>query len=191
MTEETIEVTDELESLKARADMMGIKYHPSTGVDKLRAKINNALSGGEESKDISNLNSGSNNYITGEEYKKLKDNERKKNAGRLIRINVTCMNPEKKNWEGEIISVGSAKLGTFKKFIPFNTIDGWHVPYIIYEALKERKCSVFHSVKDHLGQKIRKSKLISEFSIDVLPPLTTKELQELARRQAMAKSGDE
>lgn len=189
MTEEntTLEPT-ELDTLKARADMMGIKYHPKTGVEKLRAKIDNALGESNEKKEVQEAKEVK--MLTHKEFKKLKLAERKRNAAKLIRVNITCMNPEKKNWEGEIISVGSAKLGTFKKFIPFNTTDGWHVPHIIYEALKERKCSVFQTVKDHLGQKIRKAKLVPEFSIEVLPPLSKEELKDLAQRQAQAGSID-
>ena len=185
MTEQIQQPTEssELESLKARADLMGIKYHPNTGLDKLKAKVNNALSGGEEIKDIQSLSTGSKTYLTGEEFKRIQESNKKRNVNKLIRVRVTCMNPMKKEWEGEIISVGSSKLGTFKKYIPYNV--EWHVPKIIYEHLKERKCSVFHTVKDYRGQKVRKSKLVSEFSVETLPPLTAEELKDLAQRQAM------
>lgn len=189
---EEVILPNELETLKNRADMLKISYHPNIGVDKLREKVNSFLdkNNEEEKKVITGLNSGNADFIMHSDYKKLTTQQRKKRAASLIRINVTTMNPNKKEWEGEILSVGSAKLGTFKKFIPFNTIDGWHVPYIIYESMKEKKCSVFHTVKDHLGNKIRKSKLINEYSIEVLPQLTKDELKELAQRQAMSGSID-
>lgn len=37
-------VQDELASLKARADMLGIQYHPSIGLEKLKEKVNAAVS---------------------------------------------------------------------------------------------------------------------------------------------------
>lgn len=187
---EVVESSDELDALKARADLMGIKYHPNTGIDKLRAKINNALSGGEESKTITSLSKGTSEYISEEEFKKQEKSIRAREAGKLVRVRVTCMNPNKKDWEGEIISVGSAKLGTFKKFVPFNADEGWHVPKIIYDYMKDRKCSVFQTVKDSRGQKIRKAKMVNEFSIEVLPPLTKEEIKDLAQKQAMAGSVD-
>ena len=191
MTEQTQQPTEssELESLKARADMMGIKYHPNTGLDKLRAKVNNALSGGEENRDIKELSTGEKEYITGEEFKRILESNKKRDINKLIRVRVTCMNPMKKEWEGEIISVGSSKLGTFKKYIPYNV--EWHIPKIIYDHLKERKCSVFHTVRDARGQKVRKSKLVPEFSIETLPPLTPEELKDLAQRQAMSNGTSE
>ncbi len=181
-------VSDELETLKARADMMGIKYHHKEGVDKLKAKINNALSSEGLDKPESVKLTKNVKVLNGTEYKKLKQEEAKKNASRLMRVRVTCMNPMKKEWEGEIFSVGSSKLGTFKRYIPYNV--EWHIPKIMYDALKERKCSVFHSVKDHLGQKVRKSRLVQEFSIELLPPLTKDQLKDLAKQQAMTGSID-
>jgi hypothetical protein len=187
-------VLDELTTLKARADMMGIKYHHNAGVEKLKTLINLKLEGkegGDIKEDRTDYPKNTKvEVLTEEEFQKLSMKERKRNVGSLIRIRVTCMNPNKKSWEGEIISVGSAKLGTYKKFVPFNAEDGWHVPYIIYEALKERKCSIFTTSKDEKGRPVQKSKLIPEFSIEVLPPLTKKELEELARKQAMSGSID-
>ena len=100
------------------------------------------------------------------------------------------MNPNKKEWEGEIITAGNAGVGTFKKYIPFNADEGWHVPNIIYQVLKGRECQVFSTVTGPRGNKFRKGKLIKEFAIEVLPPLTEDELKDLAQRQAMAKSVD-
>jgi hypothetical protein len=95
------------------------------------------------------------------------------------------MNPAKKEWDGEIISVGSSKIGTYKKFVKFNAEDGWHIPHIIYQYMKEKKCSVFYTVTDQRGQKIRKAKLVNEFNMEVLPSLTDDELKALAQQQAM------
>ena len=177
---------DELSILKERADLLGIKYHYKESVDRLRTKINNKLNETAETNKPTQ-----DSYLTKEQYDALMFKERKNNAGKLVRVRVTCMNPNKKEWDGEIISVGSAKIGTYKKFIKFNTEDGWHIPNIIYEYLKEKKCSVFYTTVDQLGQKVRKSKLVNEFSIEVLPPLTKEELKDLAVKQALAEGQTE
>jgi hypothetical protein len=177
--------TDELTLLRARADLMGIKYHPSTGVDKLKAKINNQLKSDAEEEKPKPVKEYDKNYLTETEFQQEQFKLRKQNAGKLIRVRVTCMDPAKKDWDGEIISVGSAKIGTYKKFVKFNTEDGWHIPYIIYEYLKERKCSIFYTFIDQQGTKIRKAKQVNAFNIEVLPTLTKEELKELAIKQAM------
>lgn len=167
---------DELSTLKARADLLGLSYHPSIGVEKLREKVNAALA---------NTKSSDNGVIPVED----EASERARlmeEAAKLVRIRVTCMNPAKKEWSGEIIAVGNSVVGTHKKFVPFNADEGWHVPNIIYQHIVSRECQVFVTVRDERGNTHRKGKLIKEFAVEVLPPLTTEELAELARRQAMA-----
>ena len=114
----------------------------------------------------------------------------RKTLSSLKRCTVMCMNPMKKEWAGEILSVGSAKWGTFKKYIPFNG-EPYHIPKIIYDMMKERKCTIFYTVKqkDGRGGDIRKGKLIPEFNIVDLPPLTSAELKQLADKQLLAKAG--
>lgn len=180
--EDVIETPDELTALKARADLLGISYHPSIGIDKLRDKVNGALAPKEPEEDKP--------VVTGVESDNEKRIRLKKESSELIRIRVACMNPNKKEWEGEIFTVGNAGVGTFKKYVPFNADEGWHVPRIMYNMLVERQCQVFVTVRDPRGNTHRKGKLIKEFAVEVLPPLTEKELAELARRQAMSKSAD-
>lgn len=170
---------DELATLKSRADMLGVKYHPSISLEKLREKINASLES-----ETKNEGTG----IGAAETEAQKRLRLMQEATKLVRIRVTCMNPAKKEWEGEIITVGNAGVGTHKKYIPFNADEGWHVPNIIYQALQERQCQVFVSTKTKNGVTMRQGKLIKEFAIEVLPPLTEEELKDLAQRQAMAKS---
>ena len=179
-------VQDELTVLKKRADLMGISYHPSIGLDKLKEKVNASLTDApKEAVAEESEETDTEAETIGQRNARLK-----KEAAKLVRIRVTCMNPNKKEWEGEIFTVSNAVVGTHKKMVVFNTDEGYHVPHIIYEQLKERKCQIFQTVKDSRGNKMRKGKLINEFSIEVLPPLTEAELKELARKQAMANSVD-
>ena len=176
---------DELDALKARANLLGVKFHPSISLEKLREKVNAAVTSEGEAKEAPNTPSETKEETIGEKRKRLKAE-----ALKLVRIRLTCLNPAKKEWDGEIITVGNSLIGSVKKFVPFNADDGWHVPHVIYQQLKERQCQVFYTATDARGNKVRKGKLIKEFAIEVLPPLTKEELEELARRQAMAKAID-
>lgn len=126
-------------------------------------------------------------YYTEEEYKERLAQENKRNCGRLVRCRITCMNPNKKNWTGEIVSVGSSRVGTFKKMIPLDSDEPYHIPKIIFDHLKERKCAIRHTRKTPDGREHVDVKMVNEFSLDVLPPLTMAELEDLRKRQAMAK----
>lgn len=175
----------ELENLKSRAEKLGVKFHPSISAEKLREKIKAAQSEGEGS--VGEQPEVKSATGTNEESPAAKKLRMKREALKLVRVRITCMNPAKKEWEGEIITVANNAVGTVKRYVPFNTEDGWHVEHILLEQLRERQCQIFVTEKDSRGNKVRKGKLIREFAIEVLDPLTEEELAELAQRQAMAK----
>jgi hypothetical protein len=188
MSNDTDEILaqDELTTLKARADLLGISYHPSIGLEKLREKVNAAAT---STKPVTEEPAKASAAPVAETANQIR-NRLKKEALKLVRIRVTCMNPAKAEWEGEIVTAGNAGVGSVTKFVPFNVEDGWHVPHIIYQQLVERQCQVFTTTTDSRGNKTRKGKLIREFAIEVLPALTEAELHDLAQRQAMAKAID-
>lgn len=185
-SEDLTSVADELAALKARADLLGISYHPSIGVEKLRDKVNAAVTASAVDSHEPAIQPAEPAPESEAQFQQRMQLE----AGKLVRIRVQCMNPMKKEWEGEIFTVGNSVVGTYKKYVPFNADDGWHVPHIIYEHIRDRQCQTFKTVSDGKGNKTRKGMIIKEFAVEVLPQLTKEELDELARRQAMAKSID-
>jgi len=190
MTELEMPEQDELTTLKARAELMGISHHPSIGLEKLRAKINDKLDSVPKVKPKEIPNKVSTKAPI--EYEKQEETLNAKRirinleSTALVRIRLTCMNPAKKEWDGEIFTVGNSAIGSMKKFVPFNADEGWHVPNIMLQALRDRQCQVFTTERSKNGVSVRKGKLIKEFNIEILDPLTRPELNELARRQAMA-----
>lgn len=185
---DNLPVQDELAALKARAEQLGVKYHPSISLDKLREKVNAAIEGNTLPKPPADPQPG--DFTPGTEPAPETPGQKrarlKKEALKLVRIRVSCMNPAKKEWEGEIFTVGNSAIGSIKKYVPFNVEDGWHVPHIIYQQIKDRQCQIFVAGKAKNGVTIRQAKLIKEFSVEVLPPLTEAELHDLAQRQAMS-----
>ena len=171
---------DELTLLKKRADLMGIKYHHSIGLATLKEKVNSALSGAEEEEEVT-----VNEETPGQKRARLIAE-----ATKLIRIRLTCMDPNKKGWAGEIFTVSNDIVGTVRKFVPFNAENGYHVPNIIYKHLKRKKRQEFRTIKTRKGMDIKQGYLVPAFAIEVLPPLTPTELKELAQRQALNRSID-
>jgi hypothetical protein len=187
---------ERLEELRAQAKELGVKHHHNAGEVKIQEALDAFLadSAREElasgykhpvNKEMIDPETGKIVPMTSEQYRTKYLPERKKQLNRLVRCRITCMNPAKREWEGEIISVGSAKHGTFKKYIPFDGRE-WHIPKVIFDEIKERQCTVFHTITDSRGQKVRKGRLIDEFAVEVLPPLTPKELDQLKKEQALA-----
>ena len=182
-------VESELDALKLRAETLGIKFHPAISLDKLRERVEEAMEAPVETPTEESgvpVATGSRKTVhnTGKTAEELLDDARK-----LVRVRVTCMNPAKREWEGEIFTAGNSIVGTHRKYVHYNT--DWHVPNIIFKMMKARKCQVFTTSKARNGVQIRQSKMIPEFSIDVLEPLTEQELKELAQRQKMASGSAE
>ena len=114
----------------------------------------------------------------------------KQKAEKLIRCIITNRNPLKQSWEGEIIAVSNDMIGMQRKFVPFSLEEGYHLPQIIVDTLKDKECTVFVNSKTKNGEKVKIGKLIKEYAIEILPPLTEKELEELGRQQAARGSID-
>lgn len=162
-----------LDELKDIADGLGLKYHPTISAAKLADKIEEFATEPEE--------------VPVVPAQKKTPKEIRQTATKLVRVRVTCMNPAKRDWDGEIFMVGNRHTGTLRKYVPYGV--DWHVPQMILDMIKARQCQVFQSVKRRTaGGDIssREGKLVKEFAVEILPPLTEKELAELAQRQAMA-----
>ena len=199
MVEENEAVQDEGTLLKERARRLGISFHPSIGLGKLKAKIEASLSDTPEEKEEeveapkASKGAVATKQNPGEVPKETKletQTRLRKEASKLVRIRITCMNPNKKEWEGEVFTVSNSVIGTHKKFVPFDNEEGWHVPQVIFNMIKERQCQVFYTKKNDRGVKMRIGKLVREFSIEVMDPLTDKGLDDLAKKQALANSID-
>jgi len=184
--ETTVPAQDELTVLKQRAVSLGIAHHPSIGLVKLREKVNAAMSDAPVEEEVSPVVQTSPLVETTiQMHTRLR-----REATALVRVVVNCMNPQKKEWEGEIFTVGNSAVGSIKKYVPFNNDEGWHVPRMILSMMRERKCQIFVNSTNHKGQKIKSAKLINEFAIQELVPLTGAELKDLATKQALNHSID-
>lgn len=184
----------ELKMLTERATQLKIKFHPSIGADTLRTKIAAAMN---EAAMAEVVPAAVGPAAVAEDVVGVAETENARNrrlrmeANRLVRVVVNCMNPNKQLIEGEIFTVSNSVIGTVKKYVPFNIEAGWHIPYVIYLQLKERKCQVFFTVLDQkTGMKTRQGKLTNEFNVVILPQLTAEELKDLAALQAAGRNID-
>jgi hypothetical protein len=183
MTNETQATAEqeELQLLKDRADRMGIQYHPSIGLDKLRVKVKTALDLDGEPDPVKSGDVNMSQYVETLGQKKAR---LKKDSERLIRVRVACMNPTKAAMEGDIFTAGNAYIGMISKYVPFNA-DAWHVPKILVDMMEEKRYVHHYKVKDAQGQDINKTKSMKEYSIQYLSNLTEQELKDLAHEQSI------
>lgn len=121
----------------------------------------------------------------GPETEGQKKNRLRREAMALVRVRLSCMDPQKKNLKGELICLSNKNFGTVQRFVPFNR--EWHIEKVIYDALVEKEFMVFDREKTgRAGIEVVTPRNVPAFNIQVLPPLTKGELKDLAQRQAMA-----
>lgn len=165
-------VMDEAAQLKQRLDLMGVKYHHKQNVESLKKLLAEALNPTEEEE------------VTPKAQKLSRRKEALLKATQLIRCQITCMNPHKRDWQGEIITAGNTVIGTVKKFVPYNceAANSYHIPRILVSAMRDRKYLQTRSIKTTSGAR-QESFYVPEFVIVELPPLTKAELEQLAADQ--------
>lgn len=118
-------------------------------------------------------------------------NEMRLKETKLIRIQIACVNPNKAGLPGEILCVHNDYVGTVKKFIPYNEAgEAYHVPQLLLKMLKRKK---FLQIKDPPkgSRASATTKLVPEYAITILEPLTEQELKDLARAQGAAEAADD
>lgn len=196
-TQEEEAPVDELSHLKNKADLMGIKYASRIGVDKLREKINSVLNNDgtatdpdEEDDEDEKVAAVKKKPAALSKHERVAAIRKKMNEDEmfLVRLRISNLNPSKKDLEGEFFTVVNKYLGTVRKFIPYGEAsdNGYHVPNIIYKEIKSRK---FNSVRTKTinGQIHVIQKWVPEFALDVMEPLTLKEIKDLAASQAASR----
>lgn len=167
------------EELINKAKTLGIKHHHALGTDKLRELINISM---EESPAPMVVKETINKLSS--KYKLIKHKE----ARKLVRITITCMNPNMSEHKGAIFTVSNSFIGDISKYVEFD--EPWHVPVVIYKHIKARKMQMFKTIKGKNGQDRKEGKLVNEYAVALLDPLTADELQELALKQSAAHSID-
>lgn len=183
--EDAIPAPTELDLLKERARVLGVEFSGNIGVETLKKRIELKLSGEPEEEASAPVEA--NRPMTKAEQEMAIREQLHRDKMALVRCRIYNLNPSKRDLHGEIITVRNRFLGTVRKFIPFGeaTDNGYHIPKIIYDDLKSRKFQQISTTKKQ-GQIDVKTRMVPEYSIEVLPPLTKEELEELALKQAAA-----
>lgn len=185
-----IAMPSELEVLKQRATLMNIKFSNNISVEKLREKIEAAQSTAEEEPEVEVTTTNPLSQEAPVTKTMTLGQKIRQEQLRLVRVRIQNLDPKKKDLPGEIITVANEYMGTVRKFVPYGeaTDNGYHIPYCIYEFLKNRKFVNITVKKGKNGQPQVSHADVREFSIEVLPQLTQEELNQLGQAQIAAGS---
>lgn len=185
-----IAMPSELEVLKQRATLMNIQFSNNIGVDALRKKIEAAQATDEEEPLVEVATTNPLGEETPVVKKMTLGQKIRQEQLKLVRVRIQNLDPKKKDLPGEIITVANEYMGTVRKYVPFGeaTDNGYHIPWCIYEFLKNRKFVNITTKKGKNGQLSVSHADVREFSIEILPQLTQEELDQLATAQIAAGS---
>lgn len=185
-------IVDELTLLKAQAKTMGINPG-NMGLDALKKKIKAKLDGEESSEDASEAKPGdaaeekTTTDVVKPTTKAKTQSLRQKyklEQMKLVRVRISNMDPKDANLSGQIYTVANEFLGTVTKFVPFGEAseNGYHIPYCLYQFLKGMMFTQIRVTRKN-GQMNVETKDVRKFSLEVLPPLTSAELNRLKASQ--------
>ena len=193
--EEQAQQPSELDMLKSRAKLMGIPFSNNIGLDALKTKIEEHKQASEaktQTQAPAQTNEQQPEVQAENQMKKAKTLSLRahlqKEKMKLVRLRITNLDPKKKDLPGEILTTGNEYLGTVRKFVPFGeaTDNGYHVPYCLYEMMRDRKFLSIKTRKGPKGQTIVEQQMVREFALEILPPLTEAELARLSAAQLSA-----
>lgn len=180
---------DELTMLKSRAKLMGVAFSNNIGLEALKEKIEeHKQKAVNAEKQVASQTQKNEEKAERTVAKGKKMNLRtflQKEKMKLVRLRITNLDPKKKDLPGEILTTGNEFLGTVRKFIPFGeaTDNGYHVPYCLYELMRDRKFLSIKTRKGPKGQTIVEQQMVREFALEILPPLTDEERARLSAAQ--------
>ncbi|NRA77138.1 MAG: hypothetical protein HRU18_02925 [Pseudoalteromonas sp.] len=179
----------EIQILKEKADSLEIQYPGNISLAKLKELLFDGDVTEPEApvvkQDTSEPRQGTPKEVA-KDKAKLRAQviaQKRKEANRLVRVMITCMNPDKGEHPGEIFTVANSIVGTIRKFVPFQSDQPFHVPQMILNIMRERKCQIFVNKRLSNGQVVKKGKLINEFAIEVLDKISKEELQTIKTKQ--------
>jgi len=162
-----------IKELKVEAEALGIDVPGNISKAKLQKKID----------DVRNvINEPVHNPESEVIEKKLTpEAQAKKIGGKLMRVRITCHDPQFKKHNGLVRAAGST-LYFVKRFVPFNRIT--HIEKVIYDFMKQTEYQWFEEkINRSTGRKYKIPKSSPAFVIEDLPQLTQAELSELAKDQ--------
>ena len=162
------------EELQSALELMGVKVHHNANLKTLQQAFDEAKATPLEGIPVDSLKTDHKAHLIMKRYK------------------ISCMNPVKRDWTGEIFTAGNDRVGTVRKFVPYNCIaaEAWHIPAIIVEGILAQKYLEITMKKDRNGHDYVSKAWKPSFVLSELPELSVDEMQRLAHHQRLVSAAD-
>lgn len=190
MTENTVQDAERAAAFE-KARELGINFSNNISTEKLLERIadaeEDAINAPAVVPEVAKAAPATKTAMTAAEHEAKFRHDMKMEAMALKRVRIDNLNPAKADLEGEYFSVGNDIIGNVRRFVPYGekTHEGWHIPQILLDHLKERQFQHIKTKRDpRTGLISVETSMRTEFQITELPPLSQAEIDALAAAQA-------
>ena len=158
--ETTVDVKQEREALKARCQLLGIQTQGNQSNETLRALIRAKQEDMDAAARQANPAAFDEAVVTSEGRTPSLREYLKSEALKLVRVRISCMNPQLAKLGSVIITTGNEYIGTVRKVVFFGekTENGYHIPQIILNVLQRRKFQQIVEVRGHQGHMVPRAR---------------------------------
>ena len=177
------------EDLEERAEKLGVTFRPTISDEKLAQRVKAAqegkpVQGDTDSDEPEKAIKPAVNLIPQDKLKldrNITKMEMRRKAQQRVRVQVDCLDPVKKDWNGEILEVSNSLISE-RHHVPFGV--PWHLPVALIKMIQSKQYQRFYTRKDQYGNEVRYGKNVPAYNVSFLQPLTDEELKALAKKQA-------
>lgn len=165
--------SESIAKFKTRLDVLNVKYSEDATMEELIQLYKDKM------ESLSTT-------VKPDEVEDLIREYNRKQAQRLVRVSISCMNNAKTDLKGQWFTIRNRTIGVMREFVPYNTdamAAGWHIPLAMYKNLRERVYYPAITKKGKHGIDEVAGTAQKEFNIVVLEPLTQDEIDEIAKHQ--------
>lgn len=166
MSETQQTTATELEALKQRATVLGIKFPKNISETRLRELITAELEQNQEE-------------VSEEDARRQRLAAARKEQKALVRVIISPMNPAKAQLTCEMFSF-SNDVFSEKRVIQFGK--PWHVPKGMLDDIQSRVYQAFRDIKTPRGV-VQESYFAPAYGVQILPPISQEELEEIKKKQ--------
>lgn len=169
------DIQSQMEDLRYQCELRGIKVHHKFSAEKLASLIN----------EHDNVSAATSQAIdSGRELTPAEKLEKlRKDSMRLRRVMVTCNDPAKVAYRGEIFQAANSGMAIVRKFVPFGNTNGWFVPQILINVIEEKQ---FRRTNTN-ERDARSGGLVKAYNVTYLDDLTPQEFEMLKQQQEQRK----
>lgn len=110
----------------------------------------------------------------------------RRQAEKLVRVKVSNLDPTKKAYSAQAFGFSNSVVGTIRKVVPFDVDEGFHIPEVLLDVIRNVKHRVTkYRTKIHGGSEVQipYSVEVSSYGIEILPALSADELEVIKQRQ--------